>query len=432
MGDTALVRRFGSPLYVYELDRIAEAVDELRSTLPEPAALHYSLKANPHPDLVQQARLRGCLAEVSSEGELTAALIAGFAGRECLYTGPAKSPGELTAAVAAGVSLFSVESAADLRRTAAVAAAAGRTVECLIRISAPPSGATALRMTGAATQFGVDVAEVLADPTRFRDPDGARVVGAHFFPLSNARDEHGLAAELVASIAWAARLRDGAGLRMSYVDLGGGFAAPYAQPGVAPPYPGLRRTLESSLDTHLTGWRDGRPVVAFESGRRLVGAAGRLVCTVVEVKSRAGRTFVVLDSGINHLGGLSGIGRMLPAAAPEPVARRAGATADPVEATITGPLCTPADVLARAVRMVRPEPGDLVAFPNVGAYGMTASLTGFLSRPAPVEVVLRGGVVLSASRLNHRREPVRAALRHAERRWHVPEIRALADGAAGC
>ncbi|MFJ4673909.1 hypothetical protein ACIQAE_38870 [Kitasatospora purpeofusca] len=54
---------------------------------------------------------------------------------------------------------------------------------------------------------------------------------------------------------------------------------------------------------------------------------------------------------------------------------------------MVGPLCTPADVLARAVTMHVPPPGSVLAIPNVGAYGLTAALTGFLSRPLPAVVV---------------------------------------------
>jgi diaminopimelate decarboxylase len=395
-GDAELVRRYGSPLYVYELDAVGRALLDLRTFLPGGATLFYSLKANPHPDLVRELRTGGCGAEVSSAGELAAALSAGFTGADCLYTGPAKSLAEIAGAVHAGVHRFSVESVMDFHRVARVAAGVDVTVDCLIRIATSAAGASGLRMTGGPTQFGVDAAQVLADPASFSALPGARVVGVHFFPLSNARDEDSLIAEFSASIALAARLRRDAGLSMSYVDLGGGFAAPFAQPGERPRYPNLRRSLEDCLDEHLPGWREDAPAIAFESGRHLVGDCGRLVCTAVEAKRRDGRTFVLLDGGINHLGGLSGIGRMLPAAAPLPSSRAAG---EPGAATLVGPLCTPADVLARAAPVGQLEPGDPVVFPNVGAYGVTASLVAFLSRATPIEVVLRGGDMVSASRL---------------------------------
>jgi diaminopimelate decarboxylase len=104
-------------------------------------------------------------------------------------------------------------------------------------------------------------------------------------------------------------------------------------------------------------------------------------------------TFLLLDSGINHLGGIGGLGRVLrPSAAPV-------VSGAEIRATIVGPLCTPADVLGRDVPTGDVVEGAPVVFPNVGAYGLTASLLGFLSRPTPVEVVLRGDEVVSATRL---------------------------------
>ncbi|MGI5239060.1 type III PLP-dependent enzyme [Dactylosporangium sp. CA-139066] len=409
--DAALVRQYGSPLYVYDLSSITDAVRQLRAELPESAVLYYSLKANPHPDLVRQVRAAGCLAEISSVGELDAARRAGHPGASCIFTGPAKSQAEIAAAVGEGVSLFSVESPADFRRVAATASAAGRVVDCLIRVGAAAAGATGLRMAGV-SQFGVEPSQLPAQLHRFQVVEGARVTGLHFFPVSNARDEAGLLAEFTASIAAAARLRRESGLRLSHLDLGGGFAAPYAQPGSPPRYPRLRDGLEAALDAHLPGWRSGSPAVAFEAGRRVVGQCGRLICTVVDVKRNGGRTYVLLDSGINHVGGLSGIGRMLPAAMP----LRAGAPSAKVPegerhlVTVAGPLCTPADVLGRSVELVGPAVGELLVFPNVGAYGVTASLTGFLSRPAPVELVVNDGAVVSASRVQYRREPVHGAV----------------------
>lgn len=110
---------------------------------------------------------------------------------------------------------------------------------------------------------------------------------------------------------------------------------------------------------------------------------------------------MVLDTGVNHLGGMSGLGRLARASAtPDP---GAGAT---VRATLVGPLCTPADVLGRGVEVPDVGTGDCVVIPNVGAYGLTASLVAFLGRPAPAEVVLRGAEVVSATRLRLSHEPI--------------------------
>ena len=271
--------------------------------------------------------------------------------------------------------------------------------DCVLRINAAGApGAAGLRMTGSASQFGFDLDALLGAPERLK-VHGTRVVGLHFFPLTNARDEESLRAELVQSIATAAELRSALGIELRLVDLGGGFAAPYAVPGERPRYTALREAVTGALDDHLPGWREGAPVVAFESGRHLVGDSGELVCTVTDVKDSRGTSYAVLDSGINHLGGFSGLGRLLPMSA-RPVTT--GADPDPESpgrATLAGPLCTPADVLGRNVELPGLQPGQLISFPNVGAYGITASLLGFLGHPAPAEVVTDGGEVVTVTRL---------------------------------
>jgi diaminopimelate decarboxylase len=383
----ALLERYGSPLYVYQLDRVDAALADLRAALPSPSTVYYSVKANPHPELVRALHTAGCRIEVSSAGEVTTTVAAGVPAAHCLYTGPAKTAAEIELALRHGVRSFSVESTVDLERVSQGAVAAGVIARCLVRVNTPAAGATALRMTGVASQFGTGLATLLAG--RPWGAPGVEIAGAHFFPLSNARDEESLLAEFHGSIAAAARLRD-TGWPLSVVDLGGGFAAPYAMPGERPVYASLRPKLESTLDELLPGWRSGDPAVAFESGRYLVGDCGTLVCTAMERKG----DFLVLDSGINHLGGIGGLGRILrPAATPNP------ADPDGTRSTIAGPLCTPADIVGRDVVIGHVNPGDPVVFPNVGAYGLTASLLGFLSRPAPAEVVLRGSTVISTTRL---------------------------------
>lgn len=419
-----LAARFGTPLFVYDLDRVTAARQALLATMPPGFGVFYAIKANPHPDVaraVHAGTADACHAEISSSGELAAALEAGFPAAGCLYTGPGKTDQELDEAVGRGVRRFSVESLADLRHVAAAARRRDVTAQCVIRVnSVAPAAATGMRMMGRPSQFGID-GETLPETMRqLTSVAGARVTGAHFYTMSNAKDEASLLAEFGHAIELAARLERDVGLPLEFLDIGGGFAAPYAVPGAAARYDKVRPELERLLDLHLPRWRAGSPRLGCESGRYLVAACGSLLCRVVNIKQSRGRTFIILDVGINAVGGLSGIGRLLPAAVqldtpdldtpdldgPEP---EDGGPAG--VASLVGPLCTPGDVLGREVAVPPLAAGDLVTIPNVGAYGLTASLLGFLSRPAPAEVAVRGGSVVSVSRLEIRRAyaPARAA-----------------------
>lgn len=398
-----LLSDYGSPLYVYDLGRVRQAYRDLTAALPEGSRLYYSLKANPHPGLVAELTRAGARAEITSRGELAAAVEAGCPPHELLYSGPGKTPGELDEAVRLGVRSYSTESFGDLERVGAAGAAHGVTLDCVLRINASGApGDAGLRMTGSASQFGFDL-DVLFDAPHRLLTEGARVVGLHFFPLTNARDEAGLCAEIIQSVRTAAELRDRLGIDLRLVDLGGGFAAPYAVPGERPRYPGLRAAVSEALDEHLPGWREGAPRIAFESGRHLVGDSGTLLTTVTDVKDSRGSRFAVLDSGINHLGGLSGLGRLLPMKA-RPLHTDPDAATERV--TLAGPLCTPADLLGRGVEIAGLRSGTVLAFPNVGAYGLSASLLGFLGHRTPAEVLVDGDDVVSATRLALHRHQV--------------------------
>ncbi|MFJ4849669.1 type III PLP-dependent enzyme [Streptomyces sp. NPDC088733] len=413
MNREELAARYGTPLYVYDLDRVADACHDLTAALPERFSLFYALKANPHPRVAEAVRENvpgTCRAEISSSGELAAALAAGFPAADCLYTGPGKTAGELAQAVADGVRLFSAESPGDLRRIGAAALAGGAVADCLIRVnSASATASTSIRMTGTPSQFGFDSELLDAPAPGILDVPGTRIVGAHFFPLSNAREEDDLIAEFTNSITVAADVERRLGIRLSLLDLGGGFASPYAAPGQRPRYTRLRAALESALDEHFPRWRTGGLEIACESGRYLVGDSGSLLTRVVNTKVSRGKTFHVLDAGINTLGGMSGLGRLLPTSARP--AEDTGATAEPerpsATASLVGPLCTPGDILGRELGLPQLCADDLVTLPNVGAYGLTASLLMFLGRPAPAEVTLRGGAVATASRIEHIRVDVR-------------------------
>ncbi|WP_206312955.1 alanine racemase [Streptomyces sp. JB150] len=422
-----------TPAYHYDLSAVRFAHERLRTWLPRPSELYYSLKANPHPAVVSALYALGCRAEVSSPGELDAALEAGVPPADILYTGPGKRDEDLDKALGAGVRDFAVDSEYGITQLDGAAARHGADVTYLLRVN--PGGGSrgaGLRMTGSPSAFGADAEDIAARPERYTGGEHARIAGLHLYLATNIADEEALADSFGEAIGVARALCEALPVPLRTVDLGGGFAAPYARAGDLPAYPGLAERLTRELDAALPGWRRNAPTVAFESGRYLTATCGRLLTRVLDVKTSHGQRVVVLDAGINHLGGMAGLRRVPPlhpdvvrpddtptpdagtatATAtstststststndPHPDRPPADPTASPGPAMICGPLCTPLDTWARSHPLPAVVPGDLLAVPNTGAYGLHASLALFLGHPAPLEVVTDDGVVLRSDRL---------------------------------
>jgi diaminopimelate decarboxylase len=144
----------------------------------------------------------------------------------------------------------------------------------------------------------------------------------------------------------------------------------------------------------------------FESGRYLVASCGTLLATVLDVKLWKGKTHIILDTGMVHLGGMAGLGRIYRAVASiEPLAGPDGETLDSVD--VVGPTDYALDYVTREASVPALKPGDVVTIPNVGAYGLTASLVAFAGLQPPTEVCCRGDSVLTAHRLRTGHERIK-------------------------
>jgi diaminopimelate decarboxylase len=395
-----------TPAYVYDLAELRRSWSLLRDAVPAQAGILYSLKANAHPDILAVLRSLGTDAEVCSPGELDAALAAGFAPGRMLYTGPGKRAADLERALRAGVRRFSVDSAHAMDQLDALAARAGTVARALLRINDDrPAAGQRLVMTGVAAQFGADADQVVAEPHRYESRPHLRLDGLHLYMGSNIDDEDALIAQFAQAAATASRLAAALDVRWRMVNLGGGFGAPFARTGDLPKFPDLSVRLGAVLDETMPGWRHAAPSVVVESGRHLAATCGTLYTRVLDVKRSHGERMVVLESGVNHLGGMSGL-RRLPQISPD---LRAEATGPLAPATVCGPLCTPLDVWARRAMLPDVAPGDLIQVANVGAYGLSASLVAFLGHPLPVEIVVDGDRVHSSGRLvlERRSVPIR-------------------------
>lgn len=224
--------KYGSPLYIYDLNILRQSCHRLRDALPEPSMLYYSLKANPHPAIVKQLLDLGCRAEVSSLGELNSVLEAGGLPRDVLYTGPGKSESELKVAVAQGVQWFSVESMKELEKLRSVVSSGTPPIQVIMRINPDQGLADAgLAMTGTPSQFGTDEQKLLRELKEMQECDEIRIAGFHIFNGTNTANAERLAESFLSSIQVIARISKETGIPLQFVDLGGGFGHPYAVSG---------------------------------------------------------------------------------------------------------------------------------------------------------------------------------------------------------
>jgi diaminopimelate decarboxylase len=383
-GDLAL-QAGRTPFYVYARDAIRGRVAALRALMPERLAIHYAVKANPMPGVVDLLASLVDGLDVASLGELRLALASGVAADDISFAGPGKTDAELTAAIAAGVTI-NLESAGELERAAALGDRLGLEPQVAVRVNPDfEVRSSGMRMGGGARPFGIDAEQVPSVLGRIGR------LAVHFRGLQifggsqNLRVESLLEAQ-DATFELAFRLADAAPSGLETVNIGGGLGVPY--------FPGEARLELQPLAENLARWIDrtgqrlGTTQVITELGRYLVAEAGAYVCRVVDRKVSRGRTYLVTDGGLHHHLAASGnfgqvIRKNFPLVNPEAVSL---GTREQVD--VVGPLCTPLDVLGDRVEIGRAGIGDLLVVLQSGAYGFSASPHRFLGHPPPVELLV--------------------------------------------
>ncbi|MYL96966.1 pyridoxal-dependent decarboxylase, exosortase A system-associated [Novosphingobium sp. FGD1] len=383
---TRWVEEAGStPLFLYSADHIRRRVAELRSALPVRIALHYAVKANPFPPLLELMRGLVDGFDIASGGELEIVRGAGLSLAQVSFAGPGKRDSELQAAIEAGVTL-NLESEGEAARAIAIAERVGVRPRLAIRVN--PSfdlKGSGMKMGGGAKPFGIDAERVPALVRTVID-SGAQWRGFHIFAGSQALDAEAVADTQAQALALAAELAQQSGVPLPHCNLGGGLGIPY--------FPG-----DTPIDLPLVGERLAAQMAALpdvlrdtefciELGRYLVGEAGVYLARIVDRKVSHGEVFLVTDGGLHHQLAASGnFGTVVRRNYPSAIATRFGA---PVaeEATIVGCLCTPLDRLADKGGFPRADAGDLVAVFCAGAYGASASPSSFLGQGPAVEMLV--------------------------------------------
>ncbi|MCF2513984.1 pyridoxal-dependent decarboxylase, exosortase A system-associated [Sphingomonas sp. G124] len=371
----------GTPLFVYDTRRVADQAARFRAAFPG-VALHYAVKANPYGPLLEAMATMVDGFDVASAGELGRVA---HLGLPISFAGPGKRDQELETAIRAGITI-NLESEGEAERALAICAREGLKAKLAVRVN-PPFGlkGSGQKMGGLPSQFGIDHDRAPALVRRIVEA-GADWRGLHIFAGSQALHADALIDLQRETVVLAAAIAEQAGQAPPEINLGGGFGIPY--------FAKDDRLDVDAVGTALANTLAERPKIlsetkfAIELGRWLVGEAGVYLTRIVDRKESRGRTFLVTDGGLQHqLAATGNFGQLLRRNYPVAIASRFGAESVE-EATITGCLCTPLDLLADEAMLPMAEVGDLVAIFCAGAYGLTASPTAFLSQPMAREMLV--------------------------------------------
>ena len=383
---TRLAETIGrTPFYAYDRRVIADGIAELRRHIPSAVKLHYAMKANPMPALV--AFMAGIVdgIDVASGGELKVALDAGMTPREISFAGPAKSESELSQALASGI-LVNVESAREVEILRRLSRDSGLPARVAVRVNPDfELKSSGMKMSGGPKQFGID-AECVPDALESIGRQGLAFEGFHIFSGSQNLRADAICEAQRQTIDLALHLARSAPSAVRVINIGGGFGIPYFPGETSLDLQPIARNLQDVAEKARAALPDAKIVI--ELGRFIVGECGIYVCRVIERKVSRGHAFLITDGGLHHHLAASGnFGQVIRKNYPVVVGNRVQGTRREL-ASVVGPLCTPLDLLADRMDLPEAREGDLVVVLQSGAYGASASPQGFLSHPAPAEVLV--------------------------------------------
>ncbi|QAU35390.1 pyridoxal-dependent decarboxylase, exosortase A system-associated [Janthinobacterium sp. 17J80-10] len=381
-----LAQRVGAtPFYAYDRALLTTRVKELRAALPADLRIHYSIKANPMPAVVQHMAGLVDGLDVASAGELRVALDTNMPAQCISFAGPGKTDAELSQAIAAGA-LVHLESARELESVNRIGQSLGLRPQVMLRINPDfELKSSGMKMGGGPKQFGVDAEQAPLLLRRIADY-GLDWHGLHIFSGSQSLNASAIAEAQSRTFELALQLAPHARQAPRLLNIGGGFGIPY--------FAGETALDLQLVSENLARWLPrvhaelGSTALALELGRYLAGEAGIYVTRVIDRKVSRGQVFLIVDGGMHHHLAASGnLGQVIRKNYPVAVGNKMEEQAQEC-VSVVGPLCTPLDVLAERMELAVAEPGDLIVVFQSGAYGASASPAGFLSHPKALEVLV--------------------------------------------
>ncbi len=373
-----IVREVGTPFYLYSYQTLINHCRRFENTLSGlEHIVCYAYKANSNLALCKILAKEGCGADIVSSGELLKALEAGVSPEKIVFNGNGKTAKEMEMALRFDILMFNVDSFPELILLNKVAERVGKKARIALRVNPDINPETHPYITTGLREnkFGLEFSRALEGYELALTLKNIEVAGIHMHIGSQILSLEPFQ-EALKKIINLARALESLGIKIKYVNVGGGLGITYSDE--KPP------TLADYAQSLIPLIKKIGAQGIFEPGRVLVGNAGILVTEVLYVKETEKKKFVVVDAGMGDL-----FRPAFYAAYHEikPLELKIESRKSKVD--VVGPICESGDFLAQDRELPEVKSGDLLAVFSAGAYGFSMS-SNYNSRLRPAEVLVKG------------------------------------------
>jgi diaminopimelate decarboxylase/L-glutamyl-[BtrI acyl-carrier protein] decarboxylase len=346
-----------------------------------------SLKANPSIGLANLYNKIGACVEVASIGELKSAMVAGFSEDNIIFSGPGKRFDELNFAIDKGIYCIIIESFEEIMQIATIAETKNKIVDLGIRInpSLKNMNNSTIKMGGVSSQFGIEEEDIGKCIRYIKSNSYLRFKGIHVYTGTQILDYKKIIESVKYTLNLSIKIEKEYAINVEMIDFGGGFGVKYFEHEKYLDFQQFSKEFNELLISHRLKKPKTRYII--ESGRYLLAESGYYLAKVNYIKESKGKTYIVVDGGLNHHQSSTFRGRLMRNNFPIKILNKTEKNTPSRKVSIVGPLCTPEDCLASDVLLPHIEVGDYICIENSGAYGLTYSPFLFLSHATPPEVL---------------------------------------------
>ncbi len=351
-----------TPFYFYDLRTLQATIFEVKHQIQgQPFAVHYALKANVHPSILQLTKEAGFGADCVSGNEVKMALDAGIDASQIVFAGVGKADWEIELGLDRDIFCFNVESIPELQVIDELAKRKNKIAQIALRINPDVAADTHDYITTGKSEnkFGIDISDLDAVMQIVKTAQNAKLIGMHLHIGSQITNMQPYL-DLCHKVNELQLYFEKQNINLKHINVGGGLGVNYEQPDENPiaDFQSYFNIFKENLELRPT------QIVHFELGRSIVAQCGSLISRVLYVKESSTKKFVILDAGMTEL---------IRPALYQAYHKIENLTSNLAEETydIVGPICETSDVFAKDYLINKTQRGDLIAIRTAGAYGET-------------------------------------------------------------